>query len=127
MKKILIVEDDAILLLTLADNLIQEGFDVIKAKDGEEGLATALCEHPDLILLDILLPKMDGFTLLKKLREDKWGKHVPVIILTNLGSPASISKALETIKGLEEHLVYLVKSDWKIKDIIAKVHERFNE
>lgn len=124
MKKILIVEDDAILLLTLADNLVQAGFKIIKAKDGEEGLAAALREHPDLILLDIILPKMDGLTVLKKLRQDKWGKHALVIILTNLNSPATISKSLEFMDGVQE---YIVKSNWKIEDVVAKVREKFKE
>ncbi|MGA2417676.1 MAG: response regulator [Candidatus Staskawiczbacteria bacterium] len=121
MKKILIVEDDPILLSTLADNLTKEGFEIIKAGDGEEGLASALSAKPDLILLDILLPKMDGLTMLKKLRQDEWGKHAPVIILTNLSSPTDISKALEVMDGLGE---YLIKTDWKIEDVVNRVRER---
>jgi len=124
MKKILIVEDDSILLSTLVDNLSTEGFEIIKAEDGEKGLAFALDVKPDLILLDILLPKMDGFTLLKKLRENEWGRHVPVIILTNLGSPADISQALESMDGLKE---YLIKTEWEIEDVIARVHERLKK
>jgi len=121
MKKILIVEDDAILLSTLADNFSHAGFEIIKAKDGEEGFASALSEKPDLILLDILLPKMDGIAVLKKLRQEDWGKDIPVIILTNLNSPANVSEALEDMGELKE---YLVKSDLKIKDLIARVKER---
>jgi DNA-binding response OmpR family regulator len=126
MKKILIVEDEYALLSALAENFIREGFEVIKAKDGEEGLASALEMKPDLILLDILMPKMDGFTVLKKLRQDEWGKHVPVIILTNLSSPANISESLEstTTEGFQE---YLIKSDWKMKDVIEKVREKLIE
>ncbi len=124
MKKILIVEDNTVLLTALSDNLTSEGFKIIKAKDGEEGLASALDMKPDLILLDILLPKMDGFSLLKKLRENEWGRHVPVIVLTNLGSMANISKALEFADGIKE---YLVKSDWKIEDVVARVRERLKE
>jgi DNA-binding response OmpR family regulator len=121
MKKILIVEDDAILLSTLAENLAREGFEIIKAEDGEKGLALALEARPDLILLDLLLPKMDGFTLLKKMREGEWGRRVPVIILTNLSSTENISKALEAMDGLGE---YLIKTDWKIEDVITRVREK---
>ncbi len=118
MKKILIVEDDIILLSTLADNFTKEGFEIIKAEDGEEGLASALNVKPDLILLDILLPKMDGITLLKKLRQDAWGKNVLVIILTNLNSPPQITEAVRWATD------YLVKSDWKIEDVIKRVKEK---
>jgi len=121
MKKILIVEDDTILLSTLADNLTQAGFEVIRALDGEEGLAFALEKKPDLILLDILLPKMDGITLLKKLRQDAWGKSVSVIILTNLSSPKDIAEAVEWAED------YLIKSDWKIEDVIARVREKLGK
>ena len=75
MKKILIVEDEEIMLKALVEKFSSEGFEVVQAIDGEEGLKKALCEKPDIILLDILLPKMDGMAVLKKLREDTWGKH----------------------------------------------------
>ena len=84
-KKILIVEDEVVVALPLLDTLKKEGFDVIKAKDGEEGLAVALRDRPDLILLDILMPKMDGLTMMKKLRaENEWGKKAPIIFCKNL-------------------------------------------
>jgi two-component system, OmpR family, alkaline phosphatase synthesis response regulator PhoP len=122
MKKVLIVEDEASLLLSLADNLSKEGFDIIKAENGEKGLALALEEKPDLILLDILLPKMDGLTMLKKLRQDEWGKDAEVIILTNLSDNRSVSDAME--QGSYD---YLIKTDWKMGDVIAKVHEKLKE
>jgi len=118
MKKILVIEDEPILSKALGDNLAQEGFEVLRALDGEEGLNLALSEHPDLILLDILLPKMDGLTLLDKIREDSWGKSVPVIILSNLSGPAYVAEAIENVNE------YLVKVDWKIEDIIKKIKER---
>lgn len=124
MKKILIVEDDPILLSTLADNLTAEGFEAIKAEDGEKALAFALEKKPDLILLDLLLPKMDGFTILKNLRRNEWGAHVPVIILTNLNSAENIAKTLESMDDFQE---YLVKTDWKIEDVIARVRERLEK
>lgn len=118
MKKILIIEDEVVLSSTLADNLIHEGFKVIQVKDGEEGLAVALREKPDLILLDILLPTMNGFTILRKLRKDSQGKNIPVIIMSNLeqsGVAASI--------GDDVH-EYMVKSDWKLDDVIKKIKEK---
>ena len=123
-KKILIVEDDPILLSTLADNFTKEGFEIVKAEDREIALASALDARPDLILLDLLLPKMDGFTVLKKLRENEWGAHVPVIILTNLSSTENITKTLESMDDWQE---YLVKTDWKIEDVVARVREKLKE
>lgn len=118
-QKILLVEDENILASTLNSNLISAGFSTIVAKDGEEGLALALSEKPDLILLDIVLPKMDGITLLKKLREDAWGKSVPVIVLSNLGAVGSVAESV--VSGVQD---YLVKVDWKIEDVIKRVRER---
>ena len=66
----------------------------------------------------------EWFDVLKKLRQNEWGKHVPVIILTNLSSPEGISKSLEFIDGFHE---YLVKSDWKIEDVVVKVRERLGK
>lgn len=115
-KTILVVEDEEPVLTALVDKFSREGFLLSQAKDGEEGLALALKNHPDLILLDILMPKMDGIALLKKLREDKWGKNVPVFLLTNLSELEKISEAVKIgISG------YLVKSDWKLEDIVKKV------
>ena len=119
-KKILIVEDEQDLCEALIDKLGREGFLPRGAKDGEEGLELALKEHPDLILLDIVMPKMDGMTMFKKLREDKWGKNVPVILLTNLSATDE-----KLIKAMVENepAYYLVKSDWKINDVVEKVKE----
>lgn len=121
-KKILIVEDDATLLLALADSLTQTGFEIIKARDGEEGLTAALCDHPDLILLDIVMPKMDGITMLKRVREDAWGKDVKVIMLTNLSDNEKIAEAIA-----QRSQDYLVKSDWKIDDVVAMIREKLKE
>lgn len=118
-KKILIVDDEPSLLTALRDKLTREGFTAIEAKNGEEGLEVALRDHPDLILFDIIMPVMDGMTMLKKLREDAWGKNAQVIILTNLSENEKVSQAVEL--GSYE---YLVKSDWKIEDVVAKVREK---
>ncbi|MBZ9572118.1 response regulator [Patescibacteria group bacterium] len=118
-KTILVVEDERAMLQILADRFTDEGFSVLEAKNGEEGLERAIKEHPDLILLDIILPKMNGITMLKKLRVDNWGKDVPVIILTNLSDMGTIAKALKD--GVYD---FLVKTDWKLEDIVKKVKEK---
>ena len=115
---VLVVEDDVSLLNALVDKFSREGFSVLEAKNGEEGLEIALQKHPDVILLDVVMPKMDGMTMLKRLRENEWGKTAGVIILTNLSELAKVSEAV-THGSFE----YLVKSDWKIEDVVAKVKE----
>ncbi len=118
-KKILIVEDEMSLLTLLTDKFEREGFSTFQALDGEEGFTLALKEHPDLILLDLILPKMNGVTMLEKLREDQWGKDARVIVLSNLSDSEKIAECMK--HGIAE---YLVKSDWKMNDIIRKVKER---
>ncbi len=121
-KKILVVEDDASLLHALKDKLVHEGFSVFEAKNGAEGLAAALREHPDLLLLDIVMPQMDGMTMLKNLRQDAWGKTVKVIFLTNLSDNENISEAMKL-----SSYDFLVKVDWKIEDVVRKIREKLNE
>lgn len=116
MKKILIVEDEEAELRALKDKFQGEGFECLEAKDGREGLRVAVTSHPDLILLDLILPEMDGITMLKKLREDEWGKDVPVIILTNLSDDKTITEAIRS--GIYS---YLVKTDWRLEDVVKKV------
>ena len=124
-KKILIVEDEMSQRKALVDKFTREGFEVVSARDGEEGLSVALTEKPDIILLDIVMPKMDGMTMLKKLRhENEWGKSVPVILLTNLSADDD-----KIMKGVTEDLpaYYLVKSNWAINDVVEKVKDRLSQ
>ncbi|MBI5456877.1 response regulator [Candidatus Kaiserbacteria bacterium] len=116
--KVLIIEDELSLIEALRDALTRRGIAVISAEDGERGLAAAKEHEPDLILLDIVMPKMDGLAMLKALRESTWGKNMPVIILTNLSADSS-----DRVRALIEYtpLLYLVKSDWNLHDIVAKV------
>lgn len=119
-KKILIVEiveDDRPLLTVLSERFASEGYRVLSAVTGEEGLKLALENKPDLILLDIVMPKMDGITMLKKLREDVWGKRANVILLTNLTADEKITKAVTEL----EPSYYLIKTDWKMDDIVERV------
>lgn len=119
-KKILIVEDEESIQRAISDSLTNQEFETILAKDGEEGLSIALKEHPDLVLLDILMPKMDGMIMLQKLREDEWGKTAPVIILTNV-SPNANTVIESVLKN--EPAYYLVKSDVKLEGIVEKIKE----
>ena len=123
-KKILIVEDETSKRKALVDKFTREGFRVFKAKDGAEGLEVAFKERPHLILLDLVMPKMDGMTMFKKLRqENAWGKSAPVIILTHLS--ADDEKMNKEITE-NEPSYYLVKSDWTINDVVEKVRERLS-
>lgn len=121
-KSILIIEDEAPMLQALINKFKNEGFVIISATDGEEGLKVAFKEHPDLILLDIIMPKMDGMTLMKKVREEKdWGQDVPIVILTNLSDPDSVSEAAKY-----DVYDFLVKTDWKLDDMVKLVKEKLN-
>ena len=120
-KNILIVEDETPLRMALRDKLVREGFSVLEAKNGQEGLAVAVHVHPDLILLDIVMPVMDGMTMLKELRADHWGQNAKVIVLTNLSDNDKLADAME--QGSYD---YLVKSNWTIESVVAKVKDRLN-
>lgn len=84
-KKVLAIEDDAFLSSLVAGKLVESGFSVINASTGKDGLAKAKQEHPDLVLLDIMLPDVGGFEVLEKLKADPEMKDIPVVILSNLG------------------------------------------
>ncbi len=119
-KTILIVEDEKSFRNVIVDILRFKNFSPLEAENGKEGVDIALSKHPDLILLDLLMPVMDGMTALKKIREDAWGARVPVIILTNLSATSEqLVEDMVTHKPME----YLVKSDWKIDDVIKKIEE----
>ena len=118
-KIILVIEDEEPLRRVLKDILTVEGYSIIETKDGVEGLEMALKEHPDLILLDIVMPKMNGLEMLKQLRTDEWGKTAPVIVLTNLSDNEDVAKAMD-IGAFE----YFVKTDIKIDEVIAKIREK---
>ena len=119
-KTILIVEDEKGLREAVVDILNLKNFIPLEAKNGKEGVKIALSNHPDLILLDLIMPEMDGMLALDKIRKDFWGANVPVIILTNLSATDE-----EFINNTTSHknTLYLIKSDWKIHDIIKKIEE----
>ena len=115
-KRILVIEDEKMLADGLRKKLEAEGFEVGASTDGKEGYDLAIKTHPDLILLDLVLPTMDGVTILTELRKNGWGKSVPIIILTNLSRSDLVEKSMK-----EGASTYLVKTDWKINDVIEKV------
>jgi response regulator RpfG family c-di-GMP phosphodiesterase len=118
-KTILIVEDEAPLLKAVKTKLELSGFSVITAEDGLTGLDLALTKKPDLILLDIIMPKMDGMSVLQKLRKNPAGKNIPVIVLTNLSDADKMQEAEK--RGVHD---FLIKSDWRLEDVVSKVKER---
>ncbi|MDQ3076044.1 MAG: response regulator [bacterium] len=118
---ILVVEDDFSTYKALVTKLVQESYIVLSAKNGLEGLDQALRNHPDIILLDIVMPGMDGLTMLKKLREEgAWGKNVPVILLSNLEPDNKINASIVR----DEPAYYVVKANSSIDDLITKIKER---
>lgn len=119
--KILVVEDEVSLNSLITDKLAHEGFEVCSASDGQEGLAMAISIHPDCILLDSLMPTMDGITMLKELRKDNWGKEAKIILLTNLTSSDNETEALNY-----NVTDYLIKSDITLEDIYKKVKSKLD-
>lgn len=119
-KIVLITEDEPPMLRVLTDTLVESGFDTLQAKNGEEGLALALQHHPDLILLDVLMPKMDGMNMMNSLRQDEWGKTVPIIVLTNVSADTD-----ETLQAIVKNqpAYYFVKSNIKLEEIVEKIKE----
>lgn len=117
-KKVLIVDDDKDISNILKQSLVAEGFSVISAQDGEEGLKMIEKEKPDLILLDIVMPKMDGVTMAKKLEEK--GIKLKIIFLTNLRGELPVAE------GIVEKTDYISKTDMHIDQIIAKVKEKLS-
>ncbi|MFC1656768.1 PleD family two-component system response regulator [Patescibacteria group bacterium] len=120
-KKILVVEDDKDIRTVLVKKLKLEKFSVSEAKNGKEGLKITKSIKPDLVLLDIQMPVMNGLTYLKKLRAEKWGINIPVIMLTNLSEDEKIAEAVQYNAS-----EYLVKTDWKIKEIAQKIRDKID-
>jgi two-component system, OmpR family, alkaline phosphatase synthesis response regulator PhoP len=115
-EKILFIEDESALQETFGALLTGEGYEVIRALDGQSGLRLAKSEKPNLILLDLILPKMNGFEVLEGIKKDDEAKDIPVIILTNLESAGDVQKAIEF--GAKD---YLVKANYKMKEVLEKI------
>ena len=119
MTKILIIEDDEFLRALTAKRLEKENYQVAVAVDGETALATVQTEKPDLILLDLLLPGLDGFAVLEKIKADSVLKKIPVIVFSNLGSKQDVERA--TGLGAAD---YLIKSNFTLDDVVAKIKDQ---
>jgi len=122
MKKILIIEDEEILLDLIQKKLLQEGYQVDIAKDGEEGLEKIREEKPDLILLDIVMPKMGGFEVMEEIKKDKELKGIPIIIISNSGQPVELSRAKEL--GVVD---WLIKTDFDPSEVVEKVKKQLKQ
>ena len=119
-KTVLVIEDEKSLREAVVDILRIRGIISLAAKNGKEGMNMAFSAHPDLILLDLIMPEMDGMTTLNNIRADAWGANVPVIILTNLSEMNGYGASEAATHGLTS---YLIKSDWKIHDIADKIEK----
>jgi len=119
MAKVLIVDDDISLQTTLTTHLTLEGFTIVNANNGKRGLQLAYRERPDLLLLDVFMPDQDGFTTLKQLRGDDWGRNVHVILYTNVDlNDAILTQVMEFKPAF-----CLLKSDNQVEEVVEKVRE----
>jgi DNA-binding response OmpR family regulator len=116
MPKILIVEDDKFLRDLLSKKLQDENLTIVAAVDGEEGVKKAEEETPDLMLLDLILPGMNGFDVLKKIKENSKTSEIPVIVLSNLGQKEDVERALSL--GAKD---YLIKANFTLEEIFDKI------
>jgi len=122
MKKILFIEDERGLHQTFQDLFKGKDYELVSAFDGEAGLAMAKSEKPDLILLDLILPKLHGFQVLEKIKEDAETRDIPLIVLTNLEGMGDVEKALEL-----GATTYLVKANYSLDEVLEKVRKALGE
>lgn len=115
-KKILLIEDDTLILRMLSTRLREENLEVFVAEDGEEGLELVKSVKPDLILLDLILPKLDGLSLLRKIKEDENVSKIPVLILTNLKNDETVEESIKL--GVSD---YMVKVNYTPDELVEKV------
>lgn len=115
-QKILIIEDEDVLRNVLASKLAKEGYDVVTAGDGELGIEKMRAENPDIVLLDILLPKKNGYQVLEERMGDESLRKIPVMVISNSGQPVEVKRLLEL--GACD---YLVKADFTPEEVISKM------
>jgi len=121
-KTILLAEDDNMISTMYKTKMEAEGFDVLLADNGADALELATKEKPDLILLDIIMPQLDGFSVLGKLKGDSKTKHIPTIMLTNLGTDEDVAKGQEM--GAVD---YLVKANLTPTEVLAKIKQNLKK
>jgi CheY-like chemotaxis protein len=117
-KRVLLAEDDRVLRRAGEVTLKQAGFDVLTAADGEEALRLARADAPDIVLLDLIMPKMQGFEVLRSLKADPATAAIPVIVLSNLGQDRDIQEALAA-----GAVAYIIKAHLPLKDLARRVSE----
>lgn len=120
--KILIIEDDNFIVDMYTTKFELEGFNVVSAEDGQKGIEVAKRESPAIILLDILMPKMDGFAVLTELKKDDQVKNIPVILLTNLGQKEDIKKGYDL-----GAVGYLIKAHFMPSEVVDKIKKILEE
>lgn len=118
MRRILLVEDNRFLRKAAEATLRRHGFDVLTAQDGEEALRLARAEAPDLVLLDMIMPKLQGFEVLRMLKQDPATRPIPVIVLSNLGQESDVKQALEA-----GAVAYLIKASLTLEELVKRVEE----
>ena len=118
MEKILVVEDDQFLASLLKNRLQKEGFDVLLAKDGEEALNILESTQPELVLLDIILPKKSGFEVMEEVRENPKLEKLAVVIISNLGQPEDMVRG-QQLGAIE----YFIKAKTPLDELIKKIKE----
>lgn len=121
-KKILIAEDEVPLMNALKTKLGKAGFSVLGAKNGEQALQMARNENPDILLLDIIMPRLHGIDVYKKIRESDWGMQLPIVLLSNLSNDPHATD----IANRDDRCLYLVKSDVKMKEVIEAIQTLLN-
>lgn len=122
MKKILLIEDEEIMVGLLQKKLVQEGYDFSIARNGEEGLEMIRKINPDLILLDIIMPKMGGFEVMEEMQKDKELKKIPIIVISNSGQPVELDKAQKL--GARD---WLIKTEFDPQEVVDKIKKQFNQ
>lgn len=122
MKSVLFVEDEELLTEAVQDKLTRSGYTVYVAKNGIEGLEIAQSKHPDCILLDVIMPKMHGLEMLKRLRAESWGTSIPVFIFTNLSSSQDVEEAKKyNVRD------FIIKAQCPLDELVQKIHRLFTK
>jgi CheY-like chemotaxis protein len=119
MKKILLIEDEELMIGLLQKKLIKEGYDITIARDGEEGLKKAREVMPDLILMDIIMPKMGGLEAMEQIQKDDELRKIPIIVISNSGQPVEIDKAQRL--GARD---WLIKTDFDPQELVEKIKKQ---
>jgi len=118
-KKILLVEDEELMIDLLQRKLTKEGYEISVAKNGEEGLEAMKKVRPDLVLLDIIMPKMGGFEVMEEMQRDKTLAKIPVIVISNSGQPVELDKAQKL--GAKD---WLIKTEFDPQEVVDKVKKQ---